>query len=67
MLGYKGFARCHKDGYVEKVLTHPANEADSPHFKAMVDGANTVHDSSPAFSLWRCFFPDFDSDFGFVQ
>ena len=38
-LGYKGFARCDEDGFVDKVMVRAANEAESPHFAAMVDGA----------------------------
>lgn len=38
-LGYKGFARCDEEGYVDKVHVTPANEAEAPQFETMIDGA----------------------------
>jgi len=38
-LGYKAFARADEDGYIDRVHTTPANQAESPHFATMVEGA----------------------------
>jgi len=38
--GFKGFARSDGEGYVEKVHTTPANDAESPKFETMVEGTN---------------------------
>ena len=38
VLGYKGFARCDEQGYVDKVLVRPANEGEAPHFETMIKG-----------------------------
>jgi len=37
-LGYKGFARCDEEGFIDKVHTTPANKGESPEFEAMIDG-----------------------------
>lgn len=37
-LGYKAFARADEDGYIDRVHTTPANQADSPHFANMIEG-----------------------------
>jgi len=37
--GYKGFARCDEEGFVEKTLARPANEGEAPHFETMIEGA----------------------------
>ena len=39
-LGYKAFARTDEEGFVDKVHTTPANQAESPQFGTMIDGAN---------------------------
>ena len=39
-LGYKGFARCDEEGFVDKVHVTPANEAESPQFATMIEGAS---------------------------
>ena len=39
-LGYKAFARTDEEGFVDKVHTTPANQAESPQFETMIDGAN---------------------------
>jgi len=39
-LGYKGFARCDEEGFVDKVHVTPANQAESPEFETMIKGAN---------------------------
>ena len=39
-LGYKAFARTDEEGFVDKVHTIPANQAESPQFETMIDGAN---------------------------
>lgn len=39
-LGYKGFARCDEEGFVDKVQVTPANAAESPEFETMIDGAS---------------------------
>lgn len=39
LLGYKGFARCDEEGFVDKVHTTPANKGESPEFETMIDGA----------------------------
>ena len=38
-LGYKGFARCDEEGFVDRVHTTPANQGESPEFKTMIEGA----------------------------
>ena len=38
-LGYKAFARTDEEGFVDKVLTTPANRAESPEFETMIEGA----------------------------
>ena len=38
-LGYKAFARCDEEGFVDKVHATPANRAESPEFDTMIDGA----------------------------
>jgi len=37
-LGYKCFARCDEEGFVDKVHTTPANRAESPEFGTMIEG-----------------------------
>ena len=39
-LGYKGFARCDDEGYVDKVHVTPANKAESPEFETMIKDAH---------------------------
>ena len=39
-LGYKGFARCDEEGFVDKVYTTPANVGESPQFGTMIKGSN---------------------------
>jgi IS5 family transposase len=39
-LGYKGFARCDEEGFVDKVHVTPANKGESPEFCTMIKGAN---------------------------
>ena len=39
MLGYKGFARCDEEGFVDNVHMTPANVGESPQFGTMIDGA----------------------------
>ena len=39
MLGYKGFARCDEEGFVDKIHTTPAHAGESPQFGTMIDGA----------------------------
>ena len=39
VLGYKGFARCDDEGFIEKVHTTPANKGESPEFETMVAGS----------------------------
>ncbi|WRQ46261.1 transposase [Rhodobacterales bacterium FZCC0083] len=38
-LGYKAFARTDEEGFVDKVHTTPANQAESPQFETMIEGA----------------------------
>lgn len=38
-LGDKGFARADEDGYIGRVHTTPANQAESPQFATMIAGA----------------------------
>ena len=38
-LGYKGFARCDEEGFVDRVHTTPANKGESPEFKTMASKA----------------------------
>ena len=38
-LGYKGFARCDEEGFIDKVHLTPANAAESPEFGHMIAGA----------------------------
>ena len=40
MLGYKGFARCGEEGFVDKIHTTPANVGESPQFETMIEGSN---------------------------
>ena len=37
-LGYKGFARCDEEGFVDKIHTNPANVGESPKFGTMIKG-----------------------------
>ena len=37
-LGYKGFARCDEEGFIDKVHVRPANAAESPEFETMTKG-----------------------------
>lgn len=37
--GFKGFCLVDQDGYGEECLIRPANEAESPHFEAMIEDA----------------------------
>jgi transposase, IS5 family len=39
-LGYKGFARCDEEGFVDRVHVTPANVSESPQFGTMIQGAN---------------------------
>ena len=39
-LGYKGFARCDEEGFVDRVHVTPANQGESPEFGTMIKGAN---------------------------
>jgi len=39
MLGYKGFARCDEEGFVDKVHVTPANAGERPQFETMVEGS----------------------------
>ena len=39
-LGYKAFARCDEEGFIDHVHTKPANCAESPEFGHMITGAN---------------------------
>jgi IS5 family transposase len=39
MLGYKGFARCDEEGFVDKIHTTPANVGESPQFGTMIEGS----------------------------
>ena len=39
MLGYKGFARCDEEGFVDKIHTTPANVGESPQFATMIKGS----------------------------
>ena len=39
-LGYKAFARTDEEGFVDKVHTIPAHQAESPQLETMIDGAN---------------------------
>ena len=41
-LGYKAFARTDEEGFVDKVHTTPANQAESPQFGTMIDGAKGI-------------------------
>ena len=38
-LGYKGFARCDEEGFIDKVHVTPANAGESPEFGTMTEGA----------------------------
>ena len=38
-LGYKGFARCDEEGFVDKIHTTPANVGESPQFGTMIQGS----------------------------
>ena len=40
MLGYKGFARCDDEGFVDKIYTKPANVGKSPQFETIIEGTN---------------------------
>ena len=39
-LGYKAFVRTDEEGFVDKVHTTPANQAESPRFETMIEGAS---------------------------
>lgn len=39
-LGYKGFARCDEEGFIDKVHVTPANAGESPEFGTMTEGAS---------------------------
>lgn len=38
-LGYKGFARCDEEGFIDKVHVRPANAAESPEFETITEGS----------------------------
>ena len=38
-LGYKGFARCDDEGFIDKVHVLPANAAESPEFETMAEAS----------------------------
>ncbi len=38
-LGYKGFARTDEEGFIDRIHSTPANQAESPHFATMTEGA----------------------------
>ena len=38
-LGYKAFARCDAEGFIDKTHTTPANKGESPEFETMIEGA----------------------------
>ena len=38
-LGFKGFARCDEDGFVDKNHVTPANVGESPQFGTMIEGS----------------------------
>ena len=38
-LGYKAFARADEEGYIDRIHTTPANQAESPQFETMIEGA----------------------------
>ena len=40
MLGYKGFAICDEEGFVDKIHTTPANVGECPQFATMIEGSN---------------------------
>ena len=40
MLGYKGFARCDEDEFVDKIHTTPAHVGENPEFETMIEGSN---------------------------
>ena len=40
MLGYKGFARCDEEGFVDKIHTTPAHVGESAQFETMIEGSN---------------------------
>mgnify|MGYP001168387679 FL=1 len=40
MLGYKGFARCDEDEFVDKIHTTPAHVGESAQFETMIEGSN---------------------------
>ena len=40
MLGYKGFARCDEEGFVDKIHATRANVGESPKFGTMIEGSN---------------------------
>jgi IS5 family transposase len=41
-LGFKGFARCDEEGFIDRVHTTPANKGESPEFETMVTGAKAT-------------------------
>ena len=41
-LGFKGFARCDEEGFVDRVHTRPANCAESPEFETMTRNAKAA-------------------------
>jgi transposase, IS5 family len=47
-LGYKAFARADDDGSIDRVHTTPVNQAESPQFTTMVDGAKPQGQASRA-------------------
>ena len=40
MLGYKSFARCDEEGFVDKIHTTPTNLSESSQFETMIEGSN---------------------------
>jgi len=40
MLGYKCFARCDEEGFVDKIHTMPANIGEDPQFETMIEASN---------------------------
>ena len=47
-LGYKGFARCDDEGFIDKVHVLPANAAESPEFETMAEARSAS--KTPAFT-----------------
>ncbi|MEJ6690704.1 MAG: transposase, partial [Paracoccaceae bacterium] len=40
ILGYKSFARCDEEGFVDKIHTTPTNLDESPQFESMIERSN---------------------------